>query len=174
MRTPIFAFVLSALVTGLVVHLATVEALPRVIMSRAISTLSDAGIRSNSWTLAPRITPQNQTIVRSSPDLAYAICILDLRDAPLKLTAPKWKPYGSLSIFDRATANAHVSSLQGDQGDVTVIIAANGQAVPTAREAPLVRLPGTQGIALIRRLAPDPSLHAQATAINNNTTCTAL
>ena len=70
MRFPVIG--LTALVAGLVaVHFAALYALPGYIMGKARSRFADAGLPVHAWQIAPRVSPQTQSIVRPSPDLAY-------------------------------------------------------------------------------------------------------
>ncbi len=173
MKAALVAFALSTAVCPVVVHVAVVNVLPRFIMSRAITGLETAGLSWNGWTTAPRVTPETQSVVRSSPDLAYAVCLLDLSGGPVVLSAPTWPHYGSLSVFDHTTSNIHIAGLQGEAGLVELIVAAKGQDVAAAKDRPVVRLPGSRGLALIRRLAPNDTLHAQAEALVRDATCAA-
>ena len=76
------------LLMAVIGHLIILNAIPSRIMSTAQARMADRGVGMYQWFVAPRMTPQTQTIVRPSPDLAYAICRFDVSDEPVLLTAP--------------------------------------------------------------------------------------
>ena len=119
------------------------------IMAAAQDSMAERGVGMYRWVAAARMTPQSQTIVRPSPDLAYAICRFDVADGPVLLTAPVSDTYGSLSIFDARTNNVFVASLQKDSDFNGVIVHAPGERPNDATRQALAM--GGKGIALIRR-----------------------
>ena len=175
MKTGLVAFALSTAAFAVGVHLAVIDRLPSFIMSRTFNGLQDAGLTWNTWTVAPRISPRTQTIVRSSPDLAYAVCMLDLSHGPVHITAPMGPDYGSMSVFDDDTTNVYIIDLQGTGTPVDVIVATQSQDVSgIAADISIVRLRSDRGLALIRRLAPDTELHETAAALVSQAHCTNL
>lgn len=173
MRAALLAFALCAIASAIAVHLMVIQSMPGFIMSRAASGLKAAGLKENTWTAAPRITPLTQTIVRSSPDLSYAVCLLDLTSGPVQISAPLWLAYGSLSVFDDTSENVHVSNLQGNGQPLEIIVALPGQTVSASSDTPVVFLPGSSGIAIVRRLAPDKASHKVATDLVATSLCAA-
>ncbi|MEX0286333.1 MAG: DUF1254 domain-containing protein [Paracoccaceae bacterium] len=170
MKAALISFALATGVVGVGTHLTVINALPTFIMSRAFSGLESSGIGWNAWQSAPKITPQTQSVVRSSPDLAYVVCLLDLSNGPVRISVPRWVRYGSLSIFDHTTTNVHIESLEGSRPPANVIVATADQSV-TDNGTPVIRLPGNKGLALIRRLAPDTESHQAATALVKDAEC---
>ena len=92
MRRGLLIFVAVLVVTSLVSHLLVIRALPTIIMNRGTAVIADLGVVPNQWFIAPRITAENSAVVRASPDLAYAVCLLDLTEG-LVLWAPLLSPY---------------------------------------------------------------------------------
>ena len=173
MRAALLTFALCAIATAIAVHLLVLQSMPGFIMSRATSGLKAAGLQENAWAAAPRITPLTQTVVRSSPDLSYAACLLDLSSGPVRISAPLWPAYGSLSVFDDTSENVHVSDLQGDGPPLEIIVALPDQTVSASTDTQVVRLPRPSGIAIIRRLAPDEVSHKVAAELVATSRCAA-
>ncbi len=175
MKAGLVAFALSTAVSAIGVHLAVIDRLPSFIMSRAFTGLQEAGLPWNTWSSAPRISPQTQTVVRSSPDLAYSVCMLDLSRGPILLTAPMGPDYGSLSVFDDDTTNVFITGVHGAGAPVDVVVAAPDQEVTgVSPDTSVVRLRSDRGLALVRRLAPDQARHEAATALVSQARCTPL
>jgi uncharacterized membrane protein len=97
-------------------------------------------------------------VVRSSPDLYYALCRYDLADPGQELTVRmgNWPDYQSLSLFDARTDN--FATLRGTGRAVAVRLLPPGSvAGPGA-----IVSPSEKGVVLIRRLAPDAGRFAAA------------
>lgn len=156
-------------VTFLIAHFAVLSALPGSIMSTVRERMIDTGIPVHSWTMSPRVTPETQSIVRPSPDLAYAICLIDVSKGPVELSVPAWPDYGSLSIFEAGTDNVYAGSLDaradGAIGVRRVVVAMEGQDLYPFGEAEQVIVSKPQALALIRRLAPSQAAYAAAAAL---------
>jgi len=174
MRVPVTG--LSAFVIALVAtHFALLNALPGYIMGKARSRFLDAGLQVHTWQMSPRVTPQTQTIVRPAPDLAYAICLINLRGGPVTLSIPTWPEYGSLSIFNAHTDNVYAGSLDARQpdapGKLTIVVALTDQTVTAAEGETIVRVKDPEALALVRRLAPSQDLYDAAAALVPISTC---
>ena len=102
-------------------------------------------------------TPENQPIVRPSPDLAYSACPYDLSEGPVEVSVmPVPGRYSSLSIFDARTDVVFVrNDQQAKERPYKVVLAREGQAVP--RGAEVVRVGYDRGIALVRVLLNSPA-----------------
>jgi uncharacterized membrane protein len=174
MRLPFIG--LATFVIGFVAaHFIVLNALPDYIMSKARERMTGSGIAVHAWQMSPRVTPETQTIVRPSPDLAYAICIIDVSGGPVSLTVPTWPEYGSLSIFDASTDNVYAGSLDARLPDAPgvrrIVVALEGQAVEPAEGVDVVVLAKPEALALIRRLAPSQGLYDAAAALVPVSTC---
>ncbi|MBA3068218.1 MAG: DUF1254 domain-containing protein [Hyphomonas sp.] len=174
MRFPVIG--LSSFIAGLVaVHFVVLNALPGYIMDKARSRLLGAGLPVHTWQMSPRVSPQTQTIVRPAPDLAYAICLIDLSGGPVTLKVPTWPEYGSLSLFDAHTDNVYAGSLDARlpdaPGALTIIVATADQPVEAADGVTVVRVKKPEALALIRRLAPSQDLYDAAAALVPISTC---
>ena len=118
-------------------------------------TAADTGF--NKMRYNALATPENQPVVRPSPDLAYAACAYDLTDGPVEVTmTPVPGRYSSLSVFDARTDVVFVrNDQQAKEKPFQIVIARDGQAVPAGKE--IVRVDYDRGIALIRLLLNTPS-----------------
>lgn len=147
-----FAFLASAALA----HWATLEATPGAIMSRAMDAMETRGIPLHGFVLVPRATPQNQSVVRPSPDLAYSICRYDLESAPqgLSIVAGAYSGMASVSFFDAETNNFATFRLsEGRDTSIRLInTEMNSEADVTPGEDVAVS-PSQKGLILIRRLA---------------------
>jgi uncharacterized membrane protein len=145
---------LLGLVVAALAWQATLLAIPRGIMSLAVSRLGEAG-GLNRMLHAPLPGPGRRTVVRPSPDLAYSSCPFDLSKGPLLVeVAPVAAPYWSLSVFDARTDVAFVRNNRGTGGrGFRVALAMEGQAVPAGVET--IRRDDAKGVALLRILVED-------------------
>lgn len=116
-------------------------------------------------------TPENQPIVRPSPDLAYSTCPYDLSDGPVEVSVtPVPGRYSSLSVFDARTDVVFVrNDLQAKSKPYKLVIAREGQAVPKGAE--VVRVGYDRGIALIRLLLNDPAEIKALEGVRRQSSC---
>lgn len=152
---------------GLAAHALTLHLAPGVIMSRAMEALADRGVPLHGFSAPRRVTPQSQQVVRSSPDLYYALCRYDLAEpgARLEVRMAAWPDYQSLSFFDARTDNFAV--LRGAGRGVAIRLLAPGSA---PQEGAIVS-PSAKGVILIRRLAPDAARFAAAARAGEGDAC---
>ncbi len=162
---------LTFAISALTVHAAILFNLPSSIMTKARGLLEARGLILHEWSASPRMTPETQTFVRPSPDLAYAVCLFDVTGGPIEISAPAWDGYASLSVFDRNTNAVFVTSLDAEIDEPRGVILASREAVfASDGDLPIVRLK-EQGIAIIRRLAPSDERHAAAQALVESAIC---
>ena len=157
-----------AVIAGVAAHVATVQAAPAFIMGRAIHAMEQRGVPLHAFSLAPRTTPQTQTVVRPSPDLAYSVCRYDFDqlDGPLTVRMAAWDNYASVSFFDGETNN--FLTLRGDGKEREVVL--HGPAPVSSLE---YRSPTTKGLILIRRLAPTQADYDRVTGVSASDLCSA-
>ena len=173
MRLPVIG--ITSFIIGLVaVHFLVLNALPGRIMSTARERIGGQ-VPLHTWQMSARITPQTQTIVRPSPDLAYAICVIDLSDGPVEISVPTWPEYGSLSVFDANTDNVYAGSLDARLPEATgarrILVAMEGQDADASDITEIVIVDSPEALALIRRLAPTQGLYDAAAALVPASTC---
>ncbi len=170
------ALALAAFVTTfLIAHFLLLSALPGQIMSTVRERMIEGGVPLNAWQMSPQITPETQTVVRPSPDLAYAICLIDLSAGPIMLEVPAWPDYGSVSVFDAGTDNVYAGALDsrypGTPGIRRILIALPEHTVPDEEGVDIVTLKNPEALALIRRLAPTPWAWEEAASLLPESRC---
>lgn len=163
-----FLVLLASIAVG---HAAVLYLTPGVIMSRAMKAMEQRDLPTHSFRLADRMTPQTQTVVRPSPDLAYSLCLFDF-DAndrkPLVVHAAPWSDYSSLSFYDEKTDN--FASLRGEGEEIDMVL-----LPPGASGSPdNIVSPTDKGIILIRRLAPTEEAYRAVEEIAVEDACRAV
>jgi uncharacterized membrane protein len=168
-------FALIAAAVAVASHLLAVGAAPQLIMGEALRRIAETAGGWNRLQHAPRVTPHTQQIVRSSPDLAYTTCALDLSAGPTRVVVQPSPGYWSAAVY---AANTDVVMVRDDReaggralnllvvGDRTPLIARPDEIV--------VRAPGDKALVLIRRLAPDAASFAAVDAPRRADSCTAV
>lgn len=148
-------------------HVLTLYLVPGFIMARAMDALEERGVGLHRFTIPQRVTPLTQQVVRSSPDLYYALCRYDLGDPAnrVELTMGAWPDYQSLALFDARTDN--YATLRGTGRQVAVRLLPPG----SAPEAGAIVSPTATGVVLIRRIAPDATRFAAAAAAGKADLC---
>jgi uncharacterized membrane protein len=157
----------ALLVCAAGVHALTLHFAPEVIMARAMAGLAERGVALHRFTVPQRVTPQTQNIVRSSPDLYYALCRYDLSNPGMQLTLQlgDWPDYQSLSLFDARTDN--FATLRGVGKAVTLTLLPPG----SASQPGAIVSPTDKGVILIRRLAPSAERYAAAAEAGKSDRC---
>ncbi|MEO1641743.1 MAG: DUF1254 domain-containing protein [Pseudomonadota bacterium] len=173
MMRSIIAIILFG-ISAIGAHFLTLHLVPSVIMNATQTRLADQGLPPNQWAASPRMTPQTQTIVRPSPDLSYSICRFDVREGAVLIKAPGWDGYGSLSVFDARTNNVFVANLDGEDAGVLLYHPnrppkQEGRFYSRQNEETIAF--SGEGLALIRRLAPDAETHERAVDLVDQAVC---
>ena len=158
----------TALICAAAAHAATLHFAPAMIMDRVMDALAERGVALHRFTAPQRVTPQTQSVVRSSPDLYYGLCRYDLSDPgkALSLRMAVWPDYQSLSFFDAQTNN--FATLRGRSDQVAVRLLPPGSAA----EQGAIISPTRTGVILIRRLAPTQEAFDRAAALSGQDACT--
>ena len=135
------------LVCAVLAHLTALHLTPGFIMRRAMEALAERGVALHRFTAPQPGTPQSQSVVRSSPDLFYALCLYDLNDPnrALVVRMSDWTAYQSLSFFDAQTDN--FATLREAGKPLTVRLLAPGRAPELGAIVSLT----AKGVILIRR-----------------------
>ncbi len=155
------------LVAAAATHAAALHFAPAFIMSRAMDALAARGVALHRFTTPARISPQTQTVVRSSPDLYYALCRYDLSNPGMQLDVRMgdWPDYQSLSFFAAQTDN--FATIRGTGRAVAVRLLPPGSATETGA----IVSPTAKGVILIRRLAPSAERFAAAAGAGKADRC---
>ncbi len=168
MRRWLLPLVLAA-ITAVGVYHATLLATPFALMQLAMRGIGGR-MGVNQMGFPEMATPDNQAIVRPSPDLSYSSCAFDVSQGPVLLDiAPVPEHYWSVSVFDARTDVAAVRSDTGGRPARLALLKA-GQQAPPGYEP--VMLQHDRGIALIRILLGNPDEYPAIDAIRRQSTCT--
>lgn len=141
----------ATLAIALLVHFATLYAIPRRIMAR---TLGGMGA-PNTMHFGSRPTAASRGVMRPSPDMLYAACPFDLPAKPLRVTASvPHSTYWSISAFDDATNNFFVRNDRQVTGNsVELLVMRHGQPLPPldkVTDRSIVFAPSSRGLILMR------------------------
>jgi len=160
-------WIAATLVIAIAVHFASMMALPRFVMDRALAKMGTP----NTIHHGKRVDAGARAVVRPSPDLLYSTCPFDLSKGPLRVRAAVPPgTYWSVSAFDDATNNFFVENdrqAKASMVDFTLI-------GPHQDKRPLgavVRSPSERGLILFRTLIDDEKNFAALDAARRQTTC---
>jgi uncharacterized membrane protein len=160
------------LAIAVLAHIGAIVAIPNAIMLIAMERIAGQAGGWNTLYHMARVDARNQRIVRSSPDLAYSTCALDVSKGPVRATIGKGGDYVSVALYGDNTDN--VFSLNdramGEQGARLFITDGNSAVTPVAGET-LVRLPSSKGLLLVRRLAPSLVAFKAADLVREKDVC---
>jgi uncharacterized membrane protein len=169
----------AVLLAGLV-HVATVFAMPYALMSVVMrGTVEKAG-GANTFLHVPRTTPQTQTVVRSSPDLAYSSCSIDLSGGPVEVEVNRTAAPGIVALYNGNTDTIWSA------GDLVmlpedVVLSAPVRLFITRDQADrspppgstVVTLSSDKALLLVRRLAPTAEAFAAVDVERQSDVCQA-
>lgn len=157
-------------------HALALWLLPHAVMRLAMSRLvaaapeapslatPDASARGGDALYPPLTTAASRLIVLPSPDLAYALCLYDLRDGPVDIDAqPDWPAYWSVALYADNTDNYLVRNDRiAASRPVHWRLALTKDTPAAGRE--LVLAPAARGMVLMRVLVTDRASQAATVA----------
>jgi len=153
-----FYRVLTLLATAVLTHVLAVWAVPRLIMRAVIAGPQVQQMQAlNHAAHTPAVDASARRIVMPSPDMLYSICVVDLSDGPLHVTAqPRLSSYWSIALYASNSDNFFVLN-DRQVGDAAVNLwlvsdkpSASDPPVPAG--ARVVRFPSSKGLLLMRVL----------------------
>jgi hypothetical protein len=163
--------ILGGILLGGVVHLVSVLALPRVATLDAYSRLTPIS-KVNAVTAIPMPTPNQAPMPFMDPAFASAVCRYDLSNGPIKLTVPVSQAYTSVSFYTRNEI-AYYAINDRSAGrkviELDLMTEAQHNDLPeeedvTAADRLIIDSPTATGLIVMKALAPEPGLVAQAQA----------
>lgn len=163
--------IVAGVVLGLVVHLVSVLALPRIATQDAYSRLTPM-TKLNGVTQLPLADPNNSPMPFMDPAFALAICRYDLTSGPIKLTVPVSQAYTSVSFYTRNEI-AYYAINDRSAGrkviELDLMTEAQHGELPedeevTAADRLIIDSPSTTGLIVMKALAAEPGLMQQAQA----------
>ncbi len=131
----------------------TVVAYPYLVMKKASEKILHSGeVSWNAFHHGPRVTETSRGVVRPSPDLIYSVCVYDLSDGPVRITAPAPADgrYASISFYADNTDNYAVFNDRDPvfRGGLDVLLARKA----VAGDGLVVESPSEKGVVLLRRI----------------------
>jgi uncharacterized membrane protein len=172
-----FAIVAGVLL-GLIVHLVSVLALPKIASEDAYSRLSPL-TKLNAVTQLPAADPTNTLMPYLDPAFAVAVCRYDLSGGPLKLKVPVSQAYTSVSFYTRNEI-AYYAINDRSAGkkviELDLMTEAQHNDLPedeevTTADRLIIDSPTSTGLIVMKALAPEPGLMPQAQASLNASSC---
>ena len=168
----------SGLLLGGIVHFATILYLPSTATQNAYARIS-AISPVNSVAALPAPSAEKSVVPLMDPAFAAAVCRYDLREAPLKLTAPVSPAYTSVTFYtnkdvayyainDRAAGRRSI--------ELDLMTAAQKAQLPddeeiAAADRLIVESPSQTGLIMIRALASEPGMMPAAIASLSGARC---
>ena len=161
----------AGVLLGLVVHLVSVLALPKIASQDAYARLTPL-TKLNAVTQLPAADPANTLMPYLDPAFAVAICRYDLSGGPIKLKVPVSQAYTSVSFYTRSEL-AYYAINDRSAGkkviELDLMTEAQHNDLPedeeiTAADRLIIDSPTATGLIVMKALAPEPGLMAQAQA----------
>lgn len=142
--------ILAIFVVAVIVNLVMVIRMPNEIME--ITMTERFNYPTNQWVFAPPATHERRTVVRPSPDLLYSLCLYDVSQYPLRLTAVIPDNYWSISGFAMNTDNFFaINDKQAKSNPIEVVLVWKDMTYQdTTGKAHVIVAPTNRGIILIR------------------------
>jgi uncharacterized membrane protein len=156
---------IGGLLLGGIVHLVTMLVLPRTATQDAYARLTPVAPANKMTALAPA-SPQNSPIPFTDPAFASAVCRYDLADGPIKFTAPVSIAYTSVSFYTRrGVAFYAINDRAAGRRviELNLMTTEQREQLPededvTAADRLIVESPTTEGLIILRALAPEPGV----------------
>ena len=170
--------IIAGVLLGLIVHLVSVLALPRIASQDAYSRLTPIS-KLNAVTQLPAADPSYMMMPYMDPAFAVAICRYDLSGGPLKLTVPVSQAYTSVSFYTRNEV-AYYAINDRSAGkkviELDLMTEAQHNELPedeeiTSADRLIIDSPTSTGLIVMKALAPEPGLLAQAQATLAASSC---
>jgi uncharacterized membrane protein len=163
--------ILAGVLLGLIVHLVSVLALPKIASEDAYSRLTPLS-KLNAITQLPAADPGNTLMPYLDPAFAVAICRYDLSSGPIHLKVPVSQAYTSVSFYTRNEL-AYYAINDRSAGkkviELDLMTEAQHSDLPeeedvTSADRLIIDSPTATGLIVMKALAPEPGLMAQAQA----------
>lgn len=170
--------ILAGVVLGGIVHLVSVLALPRVATKDAYSRLAPT-TAVNAVSQLPIADPRNALLPFQDPAFATAVCRYDLSNGSLKFSVPVSQAYTSVSFYTRnEVAYYAINDRSAGRRVIELDLMTPDQRAElpeeedvTAADRLIIESPTLTGLIVIKALAAEPDLMAQARASLLAATC---
>jgi uncharacterized membrane protein len=170
--------IVAGVLLGAVVHLVSVLALPRIASQDAYSRLTSM-TEANAVTALPLADPGNTLMPYMDPAFATAVCRYDLSGGPIKLAVPVSQAYTSVSFYTHSDV-AYYAINDRSAGkkviELNLMTEAQHADLPededvTAADRLIIDSPTATGLIVLKALAAEPGMMAQAQASLAAATC---
>jgi uncharacterized membrane protein len=170
--------IIAGVLLGAIVHLVSVLALPRIASQDAYSRLTPS-TKLNAVTQLPAADPGYTMMPYMDPAFAVAVCRYDLSNGPIKLTVPVSQAYTSVSFYTRSEV-AYYAINDRSAGkkviELDLMTEAQHNALPedeevTSADRLIIDSPTATGLIVMKALAAEPGLMAQAQATLAASSC---
>jgi uncharacterized membrane protein len=170
--------IVAGVLLGVVVHLVSVLALPRIASQDAYSRLTSM-TEPNAVTALPLADPGNTLMPYMDPAFATAVCRYDLSGGPIKLAVPVTQAYTSVSFYtysDVAYYAINDRSAGKKVIELNLMTEAQHADLPeeedvTAADRLIIDSPTSTGLIVLKALAAEPGMMPQAQASLAAATC---
>ncbi|KAF0186274.1 MAG: hypothetical protein FD163_942 [Hyphomonadaceae bacterium] len=164
-------YLIIAIVALAIGHFAYIFLSPYVFMGVAMKRLSNGWTMTNQFIQGPQTTMHSRQIVRPSPDMAYSVCVYDLRNSSIHIRAAPWDDYMSISVFAANGDNIYSVNDREAPNGVDFVLEGPTYATIAATDVETVYSPSMHGIILDRRLAPTKQRFELAKVARQNNIC---
>jgi uncharacterized membrane protein len=170
--------IVAGVLLGVVVHLVSVLALPRIASQDAYSRLTSM-TEPNAVTALPLADPGNTLMPYMDPAFATAVCRYDLSGGPIKLAVPVTQAYTSVSFYTHSDV-AYYAINDRSAGkkviELNLMTEAQHADLPeeedvTAADRLIIDSPTSTGLIVLKALAAEPGMMPQAQASLATATC---
>jgi uncharacterized membrane protein len=173
-RRGIALWIVGTLFLAAGIHYATILIYPRALMAYVEHKLLKKG-KKNEVGHGSRPTPEDRDVVAPCPDLIYSVCVFDVSETPLRITAPLTGSYMSLSFYADNSDNFFVMNDREVEGGKFDVILAGPAADDISMEGVrAVRAPSATGILLFRYFAGQGSNAEEIVSRQKQIECTPL
>lgn len=170
--------IIAGVLLGAVVHLVAVLALPRIATQDAYSRLTPI-TKLNAVTALPPADPSNAPMPFMDPAFATAVCRYDLSSGPIKLAVPVSQAYTSVSFYTRnEVAYYAINDRSAGRKVIELDLMTEEQHAQlpedeeiTAADRLIIDSPTATGLIVLKALAAEPGLMAQAQATLAASSC---
>jgi len=157
-RRPWLVRIALVLFLAAAVHVMAIWAAPRVIMAVLLQRLPGTSPDTASGAFfPPAVTASSRAVVMPSPDMLYSICLIDVAQGPVHITAhPELRSYWSIALYADNSDNYFVlNDRQAGTRPVDLWVVPD-DASPVRKAAPagatVVVAPSRRGLLLMRVL----------------------
>lgn len=150
----------AGLIFGAIIHITAIFTLPYMSENNAWKRVAQS-LPVNTIQPLPLASPDGQVLPFMAPDMYYAMCRFNLTDGPIALRIPDMGPLWSVSLYDELSQNYYVISGNDVKRDSLELLLNKprteidnfdpaASSTKTRSESITVRVPGTEGLAVVR------------------------